>query len=127
MKATNTGYDFLNSFNRIDQILESGDENYEELDELPNRDRLTFSNGFYAHCSAMFVDIRNSSALPSIYTIPNLAKLYRAFISEVVALMNSSQNCNELNIVGDCIWGVLALLIVKILIAYLKQLQKCPA
>jgi class 3 adenylate cyclase len=73
---------------------------------LPDRETLTFTNGFYAYCTALFIDIRESSELPSIYKRPALAKIYRAFISEMVAIFNSHINAREINIVGDCVWGV---------------------
>jgi class 3 adenylate cyclase len=99
-------YDYLASFERIDGILAESQSNYEEVKELPNRDRLTYTNGFYAYCSALFVDIRDSSKLPDTYRRPALAKLYRAFISELVAIMNGNEQAREINIVGDCVWGV---------------------
>lgn len=37
---------------------------------------------------------------------PTLAKIYRCFISECTALMNSQTICKEININGDCVWGV---------------------
>lgn len=99
-------YDHLASFKRIDEILNQADVNYEETQQLPDRDRLTFSNGFYAYCSALFVDIRGSSDLPSKYKRPTLARLYRAYISEAVAVMNGDSACREINIVGDGVWCV---------------------
>ena len=35
-----------------------------------------------------------------------LAKLYRSFISECTAIMNSESSCKEISINGDCVWGV---------------------
>lgn len=99
-------YDFVASFERIDGILAQPNDVYEETDKLPDRDELTFENGFYARCSALFVDIRDSSNLPNIYKRPALAKLYRAFISEMVAVHNSDSYTREVNIVGDCVWSV---------------------
>ena len=99
-------YDYASSFQRIDDILNQADVNYEEVTELPDRDRLTFSNGFYANCSALFVDIRDSSSLPTKMRRPTLARLYRAFISELVAVMNADLRCREISIVGDCVWCV---------------------
>ena len=32
--------------------------------------------------------------------------MYRAFLSECVAIMNSWDMCKEININGDCVWGV---------------------
>ena len=99
-------YDYEDSFARIDDILATPSGNFEEVDNLPDRDKLTFTNGFYANCTAMFIDIRDSSSLPSIYQRPALAKLYRAFISEMVAIFNGTMKAREINIVGDCVWGV---------------------
>ena len=99
-------YDFKASFARLDFYLRSAEANYEERDKLPDRDDLTFNNGFYAYCSALFIDIRESSKLPAKYNLPALAKVYRAFISEMVALLNSDPYVREVNIVGDCVWAV---------------------
>ncbi len=106
MDSNHKTYNHLSSFERLDGILAQSQSNYEEVKELPDRDRLTYSNGFYASCSALFVDIRESSKLPDLYKRPALAKLYRAFISEMVAVMNGNDQAREINIVGDCVWGV---------------------
>lgn len=106
MDGNHQSYNHVASFSRIDAILAAPSGNYEEIDSLPDRDRLTYSNGFYANCSALFVDIRGSSQLPSKYKRPTLAKIYRAFISELVAVMNGHPQVREVNIVGDCVWGV---------------------
>ncbi|MQW78181.1 adenylate/guanylate cyclase domain-containing protein [Nocardioides sp. dk4132] len=106
MDSNYKAYDHSASFARIDGILATPKGNYEEVKELPGRDRLTFVNGFYAYCSAVFVDIRDSSSLPDKYNRPALAKLYRAYISEVVAILNSSARTREVNIVGDGVWAV---------------------
>lgn len=99
-------YDHLASFSRIDEILAQPQSNFTEADSLPDRDKLTFANGFYAYCTALFVDIRDSSNLPSHYKRPRLARIYRAFISEAVAILNSDLYVREVNIVGDCVWAV---------------------
>lgn len=105
MKSNHINYDYLKSFERIDKII-TDSYTYEELDYIPSRERLTYNNGFYVNCSAMFVDIRGSSKLPAIHKRPKLAKLYRAYISEVVAIMNGNSSCIEVNIVGDCVSGI---------------------
>ncbi|MQY26093.1 adenylate/guanylate cyclase domain-containing protein [Nocardia aurantia] len=106
MKSTGTFYNFISSYNRINKILDSSDNDYQESDSLPKREKLTFDNGFYANCTAMFVDIRGSSKLPEKHRRPRLAKLYRAYISELVAVMDGCNECVEVNIVGDGVWGV---------------------
>lgn len=100
-------YNHIDSADRIEEILRTPRGSYQEVDELPDRDRLTYTNGFYGMCSAIFVDIRDSSKLPQTYTQrPTLAKIYRAFVSESVAILNSCIRTREINIVGDCVWAV---------------------
>lgn len=106
MKSSFRVYDHVASAKRISEILDQSDVSYEERDSLPSRDDLTFTNGFYANCTAIFIDIRQSSALPGKYKRPKLARLYRAFISEAVAVMNGDSNCREINVVGDGAWCV---------------------
>lgn len=106
MDSNYRAYEHIASFERIDEILAQPAGNFEEVKSLPDRDRLTFTNGFYANCTALFVDIRDSSKLPEKYNRPALAKLYRAFISEAVAVLNGNATAREINIVGDCVWAV---------------------
>ena len=99
-------FDYDKSSERMDKIIQESDNSFEELNEIPSRSALTFTNGYYVNCSALFVDIRGSSELPNKHTRPKLAKLYRVYISEIVALINSYIECSEVNIAGDCVWGV---------------------
>lgn len=106
MESNHISYEYIKSFERIDTIIETSDNSFEELDEIPSRDKLTYTNGFYVNCSALFVDIRDSSQIPNKHTRPKLAKLYRTYISEIVAIMNGNNLCSEINIVGDCVSGI---------------------
>ncbi|MBS1703688.1 MAG: adenylate/guanylate cyclase domain-containing protein [Armatimonadetes bacterium] len=107
MESNYRNYDYLSSFARIDSYLDTNESAYEEVDNIPGRDKLTYSNGFnIQHCTALFVDIRGSSALVSKHTRPVLAKIYRSYISEVVAILNGSIWCSEINIVGDGVCGI---------------------
>lgn len=99
-------YSYTSSSERIKDILNQPAGAYEEVDGLPDRDKLTFSNGFYGMCSAVFIDIRDSAGLTAKHERPALAKIYRAFISEMVAILNSDPFVREVNIVGDCVWAV---------------------
>jgi class 3 adenylate cyclase len=101
----NIFYDYLKSIERLDDILNSS-VTYEEKDEIPSRDNLTSKNGFYVKCYSIFIDLRSSSKLPTLYNRPTLAKIYRSYISELVAIFNSYATCKEINIVGDCVSGI---------------------
>ena len=106
MESNHQIYDHLASDERIQSILNST-ESFEEVNEIPSRDRLTYSNGFYVTCSALFIDIRGSSKLPDTHARPVLGKIYRAFLSECVAVINANSNCGEIFINGDCVSGIL--------------------
>lgn len=106
MKATQKPeYDFNKALGRIDEIIDASDSAFEEKESIP-ASGLTFTNGFYVYCTALFVDIRDSSSLTKEHRRPVLAKIYRSFISEMVALMNTSPKVKEVNINGDCVWCV---------------------
>lgn len=93
------------SLTRIDEILNTT-SNFDDKDEIPKRDTLTFTNGYYVKCCALFVDLRDSSTLPQVHHKKVLAKIYRSYISEIVAVLNGFSHCKEINIVGDCVSAV---------------------
>lgn len=106
MKTNTISYDLTKSIERIDSILNSSNSNFEESSSIPNRDKLTYQNGYYVNVGAIFIDIRESSTLTDEHKRPKLAKLYRSYISEVVAILNSYSDCKDINIVGDCVSGI---------------------
>jgi class 3 adenylate cyclase len=106
MESSYSEFNLADSVERIDEILNGDDAFYEEKDELPSRDTLTFTNGFYVNCSALFVDMRGSSKLSEKHKNPTLAKIYRSYISELVALFRDNANIKEISIEGDCVWGI---------------------
>ena len=106
MQANYKAYDFEKSRDRIDEILGSSDNNYEDKKEIPNRDNLTFTNGYYIFCSAIFIDMRGSKEFSKKHTRPVTAKIYRSYISELVAVLNGNSRLREIYIDGDCVWVV---------------------
>lgn len=106
MESTNKNYDIDASLTRIDEILDASNDSFEESDSIVDRSKLTYANGFYVKATALFVDIRDSSNMTDAHKRPVLAKIYRSFISEMVALMNGHPTCKEVNINGDCVWCV---------------------
>ena len=98
-------YDFDKSLQRMNDMLNKSGE-YEYTDEIPSREGMTYDNGYYVKCYALFVDIRDSSELPKNHRKPVLAKIYRSYISELTAIMQSYDTCKEVNIVGDCVNGI---------------------
>lgn len=100
-------YKVEDSASRMDDILNADDNDYEDnKNTIPARNKLTYKNGYYVDVTAIFIDIVDSSKLTDGRRRPTLAKMYRAFLSECVAIMNSYGICKEININGDCVWGV---------------------
>ncbi|TBR07573.1 MAG: adenylate/guanylate cyclase domain-containing protein [Rugosibacter sp.] len=110
VKTTGIAYSVGGSDSRVCETLDAGDQTFEELNYIPSSDRLTYSNGFYVDCAALFIDIRGSSKLPETHNRQVLAKIYRAYLSECVAVLNQDQNCREVFINGDCVSGIFATL-----------------
>ena len=107
MESNHTmSYDVDKSSDRMDDILNASDNDYCDKDSIPARSDLTFKNGYYVNVTAIFIDIVGSSDMTDEHKRPTLAKMYRAFLSECVAIMNAEIDCKEININGDCVWGV---------------------
>lgn len=106
MKATNRSFSIEESDARMQEILELADASFVEAEQIPSPERLTYDNGFYVECAALFIDIRGSSQLTSKHTPAVLGKIYRAYISECVAILNQDPNCGEIFIQGDCVGAV---------------------
>ncbi|MCM3444744.1 adenylate/guanylate cyclase domain-containing protein [Metabacillus halosaccharovorans] len=102
-------FNFEKSLERIDAILNDS-TTYDEADDIPDIEDLTFKNGKYVKCAAIFIDLRGSTDLIKTQgrKSKTLARLYRAYISEIVAIVNSFQTCKEINIVGDCVSAMFA-------------------
>ena len=107
METTNhITFDINKSSQRIDDILNAGNINFFDTDVIPVRQALSYTNGFYVYVTALFIDIVESSNMTDEHKRPVLAKMYRCFISECAAIMNAQNSCKEINIHGDCVWGV---------------------
>lgn len=107
MEANHTiGYSVEKSAERMDDILDASDNDYCDKNSIPKRSDLTYKNGYYVNITAIFIDIVGSSDMTDEHKRPTLAKMYRAFLSECVAIMNAEYDCKEVNINGDCVWGV---------------------
>lgn len=109
MKSKHINFDFENSLKRIDSILNDEIE-YKESNNIPSVEDLTYKNGEYVKCASLFIDLRGSTDLIKNQgrKSKSLARIYRAYISEIIAIANSFKTCKEINIVGDCVSAMFA-------------------
>ena len=105
-KETSYTYIVEDSAGRMDDILNASDNDYCDKKSLPLRSSLTFKNGYYVNITSLFIDIVGSSDMTDEHRRPTLAKMYRAFLSDCIAIINAEDICKEVNINGDCVWGV---------------------
>lgn len=106
MDAKHRVYSVDDSDARIVQILDSGAA-FDDAGGIPNSGALTYENGYYVDCTAIFIDIRDSSKLSEHYAQRRtLGKLYRAYVSECVAVLNGNPRCSQVFIQGDCVSAV---------------------
>jgi class 3 adenylate cyclase len=96
MKATKQNFSLEASDERIRHILDLADNAYADSAEIPHPDSLTYDNGFHVDCAAVFIDIRGSSGMAGKHSTPVLGKIYRAYISECIAVLNQDPNCGEI-------------------------------
>lgn len=73
---------------------------------FPNDDSFTFSNGYYCWATAIFVDIRNSSALFGDEDKEKVAKVIKSFTSETIEILRNNDNLREIGIRGDCVYAI---------------------
>lgn len=99
-------FDHARSAERIQDILAVAEGSFQELDYIPADDQLTFNNGFYVNCAALMVDVRESSSLPQAHRRPVLAKIYRAYLSEVCAVLVGRSEIRSISIRGDGVLGI---------------------
>lgn len=105
MDARPRPYDVAASDARIVDILDST-ATFEES-AIPSSAELTDQNGFYVQCTAIFIDIRDSTKLRDKHAQRRtLGKLYRAYVSECVAVLNGDPRCSQVFIQGDCVSAV---------------------
>lgn len=98
-------YNYKESKKRVDDILYSKTEIVKK-ERIPSSDsEFTYSNGIKSWVGAIFVDMVGSSDLcksPDEKT----ARIFRAFCSEIIAIMKDDSNYRQIGIRGDCVYSI---------------------
>ncbi|TKJ90724.1 adenylate cyclase [Paenibacillus sp. CFBP13512] len=93
---------------KVEEILDNT-KSVEEVDKFPRDQDFTYSNGYKAWASAIFVDLRDSTSLFSNEDEVKVAKVVRGFTSEIIEILKKDANDTELKeigIRGDCVYAV---------------------
>ncbi len=98
-------YDYKNSKANIINILTSTTK-IEESNNIPKADEnFTYDNGIYAWTGAIFIDIVDSSNLLDKKD-EKLARLMRAFTSEIITIFQDFDKYRQIGIRGDCVYAI---------------------
>ena len=99
-------YDYKDGKNRINDILNSKTK-IKELDSIPkDESQFTYENGIKSWVGALFVDIRDSSAYFKENKSEHVARIMRAFCSEIISILNKNDNYRQIGIRGDCVYAI---------------------
>ena len=97
-------YNYHNSKANIINILKSKTP-IEKKTCIPHDNEFTYENGIRCWVGAIFVDIENSTKL--FYNKDEkLARLMRAFTSEIITIFQNKDNYNQIGIRGDCVYAI---------------------
>lgn len=97
-------YDYRDSKANIINILKSRTP-VESKSSIPADSAFTYENGIITWVSAIFIDIENSSKLFETKN-EKLARLMRAFTSEVICIFQDLNTYNQIGIRGDCVYSI---------------------
>ncbi len=98
-------YNYKNSKANIINILNSTTK-IEESSYIPKADEnFTYDNGIFAWTGAIFIDIVNSSNLLDKKD-EKLARLMRAFTSEIITIFQDFDKYRQIGIRGDCVYAI---------------------
>lgn len=97
-------YNYRDSKSNIINILKSQTP-IEKKNTIPVDSAFTYENGILTWVASIFVDIENSTKLFNTKN-EKLARLMRAFTSEVICIFQDIKNYNQIGIRGDCVYSI---------------------
>ena len=99
-------YDYIEGKLRVLKILNNTVE-VQETNKVPKPDNsFSFNNGYSSWVTAVFVDIRDSKVLFSQNKKTTVARVIRAFTSEIIEILRNDENLREIGIRGDCVYDI---------------------
>jgi len=103
-------YDYEERKQKVEEILKNTDK-VEEKRKFPKEEEFTYTNGYKAWGTAIFIDIRNSTELFSTDSKEEeleVSKVVRGFTSEVIEILrqNNDNQLEEIGVRGDCVYAI---------------------
>lgn len=102
-------YNYRESKKRVEEILNAENNIDNDVDLIPKTDG-TYKNGVSGWVATIFVDIRDSTNLFASGKKSSVAKIVRAFVSEVIEILDPDNNrIRDIGIRGDCVYAIYAI------------------
>ena len=99
-------YNYVEGRKRILNILDSK-TNIQASETIPKSDEeFTYENGIRSWVGALFVDIRNSSEYFTQNKPDIVARVMRAFCSEIITILSANDAYRQIGIRGDCVYAI---------------------
>ncbi|PFE34179.1 adenylate cyclase [Priestia megaterium] len=100
-------YDYKERKKKVEEILDNTDK-VNEVRSFPRDEDFTYTNGYKAWASAIFVDLRDSTSLFSGRNDVDIAKVIRGFTSEIIEILrkDTDNQLKEIGIRGDCVFAI---------------------
>lgn len=99
-------FDYEESRKRIEDILNSKTD-IKEVDSISNdEDGFTYENGVRTRVGSMFIDIRNSTDYFKENDVEKVARIMRAFTSELIGILKQNEKYVQIGIRGDCVYAI---------------------
>ena len=103
-KMSNFSYE--ESRKRIEEILNSKTDIKEVYSISNDEDGFTYENGVRTRIGAMFIDIRNSTDYFKDNNPEIVARVMRAFASEIIEILRQNEKYVQIGIRGDCVYAI---------------------
>ncbi|MGG4046125.1 MULTISPECIES: adenylate cyclase [Paenibacillus] len=94
-----SGYDFRGRKKTVEEVLDNTDE-VTEVSKFPRDADFTYSHGYKAWASTIFVSIRDSDSLFSKKDEVGISKIIRGFTSEIIDILRKDTDDTELKEIG---------------------------
>lgn len=99
-------FNYNESKKRIIDILSSKTK-IKNVNSIPkNKNEFTYDNGIKSWVGALFIDIRNSTDYFKNNKEEIVARIMRAFCSELIMILRQNDNYRQIGIRGDCIYAI---------------------
>lgn len=99
-------FKYVDSRKAILEILDNKTDIRQE-NKVPKSDNeFSYDNGIKTWVGALFLDMRDSSSFFTENKPDIVARIMRAYYSEIIKILEDNENCREIGIRGDCIYAI---------------------